>query len=166
MARDRNIQIKLLNSFVRPILEYPSPVWSPHLKHDVTVIERVQKHSMKSLRDLHNRSYTGRLAILYQPSLQLRSWRTDLIYLHKILHGLVDTTLKSIFTLSTDVFVSDRSLRGHALKLHKLKPRTDMLRHNCFFRVVEEWNTLPKYVAEAVSLSVFKQKLSTHLHCC
>ena len=37
--------------------------------------------------------------------------------------------------------------------------------HTQFCRVIEVWNTLPKHVAEAVLLSVFKQKLSTHLHC-
>ena len=61
--------------------------------------------------------------------------------------------------------VSDKSLCGHALKLQKPEPLTDMLKYNYFCCVVEEWNTVPKYVAEAVSLSVFKQKLSNLLHC-
>ena len=52
---------------------------------------------------------------------------------------------------------SDRSLRGHVLKLQKPKPRIGMLKYNYLCRVVEERNTLPKHVAEAVSLSVFKQ---------
>ena len=31
-SRDRNKQIKLFNTLVRPILVYNSPIWSPHLK--------------------------------------------------------------------------------------------------------------------------------------
>ena len=40
-SRDRELQIKLFNCFVRLILEYNSPVWSPHLKQDIKTIERV-----------------------------------------------------------------------------------------------------------------------------
>jgi hypothetical protein len=42
-SRDRRLQINLFNTFVRPILEFNSPVWSPHLIKDVTAIKRVQK---------------------------------------------------------------------------------------------------------------------------
>ena len=63
-SHDRNKQIKLFNTFVRPILEYASPVCSSHLRHDITVIERVQEHVKKCLRDLHKKSYAERLAIL------------------------------------------------------------------------------------------------------
>ena len=59
--------------------------------------------------------------------------------------------------------VSDRSQRSHAFKLQK--PCIDMLKYNYFCRLVEEWNTLPKHVAEAVLLPVFKKKLSSHLQC-
>ena len=75
---------------VRPILEYNSPVWCPHMIKDVTVIERVQKYFTKNLRGLKCLSYKQRLNILKQPSLQSRRIRSDLIYLYKILNGFVD----------------------------------------------------------------------------
>ena len=34
-------------SYVRPILKYCSPVWSPHLKKDIEALERVQKYFYK-----------------------------------------------------------------------------------------------------------------------
>ena len=82
---------------------------------------------------------------------------------YKIIHGLVDSDLKELFTLSADVTVCDRSLRGHALKLQRPKPRTDMLKFDYVYRVIDVWNSLPAHVVEATSLSVFKQKLSLYL---
>ena len=162
-SRDRELQIRLFNAFVRPIVEYASSVWSPHFVHDITVIEKVQKHFTKCLRGLHNKSYAERLITLNQPSLQTRRTRTDLIFLYKIIHGLVDSDLKELFTLSANVTVCDRSLRGHALKLQRPKPRTDMLKFDYVYRVIDVWNSLPAHVVEATSLSVFKQKLSLYL---
>ena len=49
---DRILQMKLFNIFVRPILEYNSPVWFPHLVKDICAIERVQKFFIKSLKGL------------------------------------------------------------------------------------------------------------------
>ena len=34
-------------SLVRPILEYCSPVWSRHLKKDIDILEKVQRHASR-----------------------------------------------------------------------------------------------------------------------
>lgn len=47
-AFDRVLQMKLVNTLVRTILEYNS-VWCPHMIKNVTVIERVQKYFTKNL---------------------------------------------------------------------------------------------------------------------
>ena len=48
-SRDSQLQVKLFNACVRPILEYNSPIWSPHLSKDVASIERVQQYFTKNL---------------------------------------------------------------------------------------------------------------------
>ena len=37
-SRDRDLQIKLFNCYVRPSLKFNSPIWSLHLKHDIVAI--------------------------------------------------------------------------------------------------------------------------------
>jgi hypothetical protein len=163
-SRDRNFQIKLFNTFVRPVLEYNSPIWSPHLLKDIAAIERVQKFFTKNLRGLKNLSYTERLSILNQPSLATRRIRTDLIFLYKILHGLVDTDLQKLFVM-TSVHVHDRILRGHAVKLYAPKPRSDCLKYDFVNRVIKHWNSLPGNICENESLAIFKLNLSAYLQC-
>ena len=72
-----------------------------------------------------------RLSILKQSSLELRCIRYDLITLHKLLHGMVDSSLKSLlFVLTSDMSTFNHTLRNHVFKLFLPKPRTDMLKNN------------------------------------
>jgi hypothetical protein len=54
-SNDRSLQCKLFTTFVRPILEYNSPIWSPHHAKDIFAIERVQKYFTKNLKGLRNK---------------------------------------------------------------------------------------------------------------
>lgn len=162
-TRDCDLQIKLFNTFVRPILEYNSPIWSPHLTKDITVIERVQKYFTKNLRGLKIIPYLQRLAVLKQPTLESRRSRADLIYLFKILNGFVDMNLKKFFVQSSNVSACDMNLRGNAYKLFVPKPRTDMLKFSFVYRVCKLWNALPTVVCDTKSLAIFKSRLTNHL---
>ena len=67
-SRDRILLMTLFNTFVRPTLEYNSPVWSAHLAKDISATERVQKFFTK-LKGLTNVPYSHRLTILNQHTL-------------------------------------------------------------------------------------------------
>jgi exonuclease III len=162
-TRDYDLQIKLFNTFVRPVLEYNSPVWSPHLVKDIAIIERVQKYFTKNLRGLRKIPYLQRLTILGQPTLQSRRTRADLIYLFKILNGYVDNNLKKFFVQSLNVSTCEMTLRGHANKLFIPKPRTDLIKFNFVYRVSKCWNSLPSLVCDTNSLAIFKSRLADYL---
>ena len=51
-------------SYVRPIMEYCSPVWSPHLKKDIEALERVQKYFTSRVHGLKGFDYKERLFLL------------------------------------------------------------------------------------------------------
>jgi len=53
--------------YVRPILEYNCVIWSPSLKRDIDLIEKVQRRFTKRLRGLKDLSYTERLLRLNIP---------------------------------------------------------------------------------------------------
>ena len=80
--------------FVRPLLEYASPVWSPHLVKDVDLVESVQRHFTKYLPGMRNKSYNQRLHLLKLDSLEARRLKADLNLTYSLLHGLVDTDFR------------------------------------------------------------------------
>ena len=84
-------------TYVRPILEYCSPVWSPHHKYLINKIESVQKFFTKRLPGLWDISYPKRLQLLNLQSLEYRRIFQDLILCYQILHGRYDTTIASCF---------------------------------------------------------------------
>ncbi|KAG6445916.1 hypothetical protein O3G_MSEX004131 [Manduca sexta] len=84
----------LFNALARSILEYDSPVWSPHYKVHVNELERIQK---KCLRMLCFREKLGRTNLNYETrlskynvqTLEIRRKYFDFLYLYKIIHSLM-----------------------------------------------------------------------------
>ena len=70
---------KLYTSFVRPHLEYRNPVWSPHLRKHIKMLESVKERATKSVDSMKNLDYAERLQKLELPTLQFRRQRGDMI---------------------------------------------------------------------------------------
>ena len=79
-------------TFIRPILEYASTVWSPYKVKHITAIERIQRHFTRRIPSLHELSYSERLAVINLDTLELRRLRADLLMYYKILNGLSPLT--------------------------------------------------------------------------
>ena len=109
-------------TFILPILEYCSQVWSPQNVTDIARIESVQRSFTKKLRGFENLSYAGRLAKAGLQTLEYRRLLADLLLTYKILHGLTIVGLD--FQLST----SDNT-RGHSWKLYTPKARLNTRLH-------------------------------------
>ncbi len=66
---------QLYTSFVRPHLEYAQPVWSPHLRKHIKMVENVQIRATKLVDGLKNLDYAERLDKLGLPTLLHRRER-------------------------------------------------------------------------------------------
>ena len=78
-TKDPVVLTKAFVIYVRPILEYCTPVWSPHTVCNINKLERCQRWFTKRVQGLYNTNYFDRLAQLGLESLQSRRLKYDLV---------------------------------------------------------------------------------------
>jgi hypothetical protein len=156
MSRDPHIIARAFVSYVRPMLEYCSPVWNPCCKTNIDLIESVQRTFTRKLFyfcHLSPYSYDERLAFLGMQRLELRRIHADLIFMFKLTHNLILSSLTNLICYS-----SSRT-RGHRYKLFICRTNKLVL-STCFInRVSPIWNALPDVCFDVDVLSAFKRKI-------
>ena len=85
--KSKSVIVKLYKSLVRPRLEYCIQAWSPHLRKDIDMIERVQRRATKMIEGFRDLSYEERLERTGLISLEKRRVRGDLIQVLKFMKG-------------------------------------------------------------------------------
>jgi hypothetical protein len=154
-SRDCAFLMSMFNLYIRPIIEYASPVWSPHLKMDVNQIERIQRAYTKRIPVLSNLSYAERLLAINTVSLEHRRLYLDLVLLYKIVHGLSSLTMRDIGLCPVHVC----KLRVHGYNINSSFTPASSLSLYCFsYRTCKLWNALPKSLF-SLSLNGFKRKM-------
>ena len=153
-SRDKRILTKAYCTYVRPILEYCSPVWSLHNKQLITKIELVQRFFTKAIPGLRTLPYKSRLQKLGLKTLEHRRLIHDLCLCHKILHEFIHWTIPKC-----PVFMSSRT-RGHILRLRQEKCSTTNRLHFLINRIVKPWNSLPPDINSSTTHSRFKACIS------
>lgn len=155
--------IYLFNTLVRSILEYGSPIWSPHYKVHVDEIERVQK---KCLRFLCYRQHLSRTALDYEARLsmfniqKLESRRKyfDFIYLYKIIHSIIDVpSLLSQLSFNTR-YSNRRANRTKLFALQTYKNNTSF--YNPIVRMARQYNEV---MLDNPEFDIFNSKLGSYI---
>ena len=154
--KSKEIILTLYTSLVRPHLEYAVQFWSPHLKKDADMLERVQRRATKMIPGLRNKTYEERLQALDLFSLEKRRLRGDLIETYKIFTGLDNINPDDLFERN------NTGLRGHKYKLNKGKFNRDIFKYFFSNRVVDEWNQLTPQIVESKTLNTFKVHLDKY----
>ena len=151
----RKLLVKAFCTYVRPLLEYCTPVWSPHYRYLIDMVEKVQRRFTKRLSGLRHLSYPDRLQMLDLQSLERRRLSHDLMLVYKILHGLTHCTLSSNLILQ-----QLSNTLGHSYKLAKSLCSNDIYKYFFTNRIVDLWNSLPNEVVSVQSLHTFNYKVS------
>ena len=154
--RNRNNLFRAFVVYVRPLLEYCSPVWSPHYKYAIDKLESVQRRFTKLLPGMSGMDYSNRLLLLNADSLERRRIVADLVTLYKILHNGYECKLKDKLIVKTYAIAT----RGNPYKLDAMTARIDIDKYRFVNRSVAIWNTLPSSIVRFDSLPSFKRTLT------
>jgi len=120
-----------------------SIIWSPSLKIDIELLEKVQRRFTKRLQGIQHLKYGVRLSRLGLHSLELRRLHIDLFYCYSTKSFLDwhDLDVHKYFT-----FTPSSVTRGHPHKLNKAQCENSKRRNFLTDRIVNVWNSLPANV--------------------
>ena len=150
--------MKAYKSYIRPIAEYGSPIWSPYLIQDIEAVERIQRYFTKKACSRANvvfNSYKDRLYKLNLRSLQYRRCESDLIMTYKIVHNLVDLPIARFFSFQNSPY----NTRSHSYSFKLKHVRSNFEMNSFANRIITTWNRLPPEVVHCNNLSRFICKL-------
>ena len=148
--------VRGFKSYVLPLIDYCSQVWSPHRAKDILLIESVQRKFTKRIPGLKNLSYAERLSRLELTTLERRRLNFDLSMCYKILHGFVSGPPEKY-----GLILSSRMSRGHSLKLTVEHCKVDSRKFYFSNRVCHPWNSLPDSIVSANNVKTFNNNLKS-----
>ena len=132
-SRDGSPIVEAYCTYVRPLIEYCSPVWSPHTHCLIDKIEKVQLFFTKRVAELWAVPYAARSVVLNLQTLEYRRVFCDLVLCYKI-----NTDLSNVFKLN-----SNSITRGHTVKLYKFQCSLDCTKYYFTNRATTLWNKIP-----------------------
>ena len=151
----RQIRAQCYSTLVRPILEYSSPVWDPHLQKDIDTLEKVQRRSARFVYQDFSResSVTKMLNQLNWDSLAERRAKAKVTMIYRGMNQLVEIPMDHLRPATVT------STRGNEQKFFIQYCRTTTMRHSFYPDAARLWNALPTSSTAAPSLAAFKGSL-------
>ena len=154
--RDRHVFIRLYTQYVRPHLEFATPVWSPWSQADIECIEKVQRRAVAMVSGLAGASYEERLDELDMITLEERRHQYDMVQTYKILHGKEDVDAATWFEMAA---ATGRATRAATDPLNLRIPvnRLEVRKHFFSQRVPRQWNEIPAELKNVQNTDCFKR---------
>ena len=84
-------------AYIRPLLDYASPIWSPNSVERINRLEGVQRMYTKRIPSIAHLLYNDRLTYLGLQRLEARRLCSDLLFLSKLKIGLTLLTIADFF---------------------------------------------------------------------
>jgi hypothetical protein len=135
-------------------LELAVPVWSPHRKGLIDMLEKVQARATKIPFSLRHLSYEQRVQAFRIEKLESRRTRGDLIQVFKAQNGLEDINWHHGLKYGNSTVTTRGNSRKMRRQVFTARLRNDFLTN----RVVPDWNKLPEEAVGARSLNIFKAR--------
>lgn len=153
-------KLQAFNSLIKPSLEYACNIWHPHQAYLTDMLESIQSKAARfissSYSHFHSVSSIKRtLGIL---PLATRRKYSRLSFFHSIYFSYSPFSLKFIHPA---VNISARCDHDH--KVRPIFARTKKYLHSPLVLSINEWNALPRTIANIKELTSFQSALLTYL---
>ena len=154
-TREKNFLKSMFCVYIRPILEYDPPAWSPSTLCDIDRVENVQRSFTRRIPGLAHLPYVERLQVLELQSLEHRRLIYDIVEVFKCIKGFSGLDFDEFFEYKQQF----HNTRGHPLQL-AVKHSYRTSRNSVFaMRVVPLWNSLTSEIVASTNVSSFKYRL-------
>lgn len=152
--KNAKILIPLYKTFVRPLLEYNSVIWSPSTSTYIEKIEKIQKKMFRLMSDYRDMPYKTQLLKANLLSLHARRIQHQLVVMFKMKNNLIDLRFHDFFKKNKFT-----KTRGNRYKL--MIPKSKLKLHASFFTnaCVRHWNRLKSSEIEALTCDLFKKNV-------
>ena len=169
-------------SLIRSTLEYGAIIWDPYHKSDINRIERIQNRAARFInQDFSTREpgcVTNMLKDLKLPSLEERRRQLRLLFMYKVVEGLVPAMpadqffepqskakrqIKAkIFSDCVSTNVVKKSACNNTRPFKIPNSTTDQYRFSFFVKTVQEWNNLDDQIVKSKTVDSFKSNIQAH----
>ncbi|KAI8515244.1 hypothetical protein Bbelb_078350 [Branchiostoma belcheri] len=145
-------------TLVRPIVEFASPVWDPHIVKDINRLEQVQRRAARwvSQRFRRTSSVNNMLEELQWIPLRERRRLARLTTFYKYHTGALCINMQ---TRPTPNVQTRATRQSHSAAYRVPQSRTSYRQNSFFPRTIPDWNTLDADIALSPSLEEFRGKL-------
>ena len=156
--KEKSLIVPLYKAIVRPHLEYCIQAWSPYLRKDIDMLEKIQRRATKLIPGLRDLTYEERLKECGLTTLETRRLRGDQIEVFKILNGYENIDSNLFFQIK-----ESKITRGHNFTLVKKQSRLDVRKFSFSQRTINVWNKLSEECVHASSVNMFKNRIDKYL---
>jgi hypothetical protein len=161
--RDRKIFTGLYIQYLRPHLEFSSPVWSPWTAADKEILEKVQRRAVGMISGLKGTSYEEKLLELKMETLEERRHQIDMKQTFKILRGQDNVDKSSWFEMAASTGRVTR-LAADPLNLKVPVAKLEVRKNFYSQRIPEAWNQIPAEIKQAKNARCFRNQYQNHRH--
>lgn len=154
-----NVRKQAYLTFVRPQLEFASPIWSPFQAYLINQLEAVQNRAARFISRIYSRP-SSVTQIKHDLSLQHLDIRRTVALL-SLLHKYIHASRPPPFPLTAPLRMSKRLHNQRSIT--RIFGKTKSFNSSALPRAIALWNDLPDVIVNLTNHENFREQLMIHL---